>query len=539
MSKLFEIFGKGITIDTTELIWHWLMTVRTQHQPAPPPWQQELDQVLEHMAVYKLCEADESLRLYLFEYPECIFGRITAGALCLKENEPAQAFKQLQSVYFRQPSNTMALYTMGYCKERLGQLPEALEFYQDCVKFKSHLQLPRQRMAAIYLQTGRVDKAIHEYEMLTTEHPEDISSHVLLGYLYLTNGHYDSAVDSFNMAILTHPDNFDEGASTQELQSLVENGAYEEAIEQVEKMMEQLGPQPDLYVQLADVYSRIGMSGEAITCYQNALKIQPIYLEAAIKLGSHHLKQQQFCKAAEQFNQAGEINDEIVDAYLGLCIAQYRSDKEDDAHQTLSLASAIHQNSVVLYSETAMLHLQSSVDDHERQPEISERTIIRIDDTIHAHKEYLQRFPASADVHYKYGILLHAAGRYEGAVEAYQKALEINETHYRARIKLALVLFETQGVSEALSILFESPAMDMNLLNLHYKTAMLFCDQKQFARALRHLKQSMIENENQETYNNIELVLENLGLIDRAVNNWKKLSEIAESIICSADLVPE
>ena len=69
------------------------------------------------------------------------------------------------------------------------------------------------------------------------------------------------------------------------------------------------------------------------------------------------------------------------------------------------------------------------------------------------------------------------------------------------------------------------------MMKLHYKTAMLFCDQKQFTRALRHLKASLQQEDATDVYQNIELVLENLGLIDRTLSNWKRLSEIAENIL--------
>ena len=135
-------------------------------------------------------------------------GRMAAASVCLLQNEPEEAIQQAQSVYWRQPANTMALYVLGHCHERLGNIEQALEFYQDCIKFKSYLQLPRQRMAAIYLKEGRLDRAVKEYEMLTSEHPDDISSIILLGYLYLEFGKLTQAIDTFNLAILSHPDNF-------------------------------------------------------------------------------------------------------------------------------------------------------------------------------------------------------------------------------------------------------------------------------------------------------------------------------------------
>jgi tetratricopeptide (TPR) repeat protein len=124
----------------------------------------------------------------------------------------------------------MAIYIMGYCRERLGQVAEAIECYQDCLKFKRHLQLPRQRLAAIWMRSGRLDKTIHEYEQLTAEHPDDIASLVLLGYLYVAVQDYERAIDTFNMAIISHPDNFLEVREDDDIETLAQNGLFDQAL---------------------------------------------------------------------------------------------------------------------------------------------------------------------------------------------------------------------------------------------------------------------------------------------------------------------
>ena len=86
-----------------------------------------------------------------------------AAGICLHKNEIAEAIEALQSVYLREPNNTMALYALGHCYERLGHEAEAVEFYQDCLKFKNYLQLPRQRLGAVYFKNGQIEKTIIEF----------------------------------------------------------------------------------------------------------------------------------------------------------------------------------------------------------------------------------------------------------------------------------------------------------------------------------------------------------------------------------------
>ena len=128
----------------------------------------------------------------------------------------------------------MALYALGYCYERLGKESQAIEFYQDCLKFKSYLQLPAQRLAAIYFKNGQLEKTIEQYEILKNEYPDDISTLVTLGHLYIATTRYMQAIETFNTAILIHPDNFH---NQDDIDRLIVDGQFQEALEQLENTL--------------------------------------------------------------------------------------------------------------------------------------------------------------------------------------------------------------------------------------------------------------------------------------------------------------
>jgi tetratricopeptide (TPR) repeat protein len=530
MSKLLEIFGKGIVINTVELIWHWLDQNLPQNDIAEPA-KEQLTAVLDHLANHEMVQAEDKLKRYLFEAPDCCYGRMAAAAVCLRNNDPRQAMEQAQSVYFRQSSNTMALYIMGYCHERLGHVAEAVECYQDCLKFKHHLQLPRQRLAAIWLRSGRLDKTIHEYELLTSEHPDDISSLVLLGYLYSAAQDYERAIDTFNLAIISHPDNFLEVKENDEIETLLQNSMYEQALERIQWLIEQVGPMPDLIVRMADVYGRWGRDGEAIACFEHAIRIQPNSLEAMIKLGTHYLRSRRFSLAAEQFNQAAEINDEIVDAYIGLATAYKCSGDLNEAGRTLSLSSSIQQNSTLLFSEAATLHFQAIVDDGRLDDVSDNKVVVLINDVIRAHKDQVRHFESRADVHYKYGILMMVENNYPEAIGAFEKTIHLNPIHYRARNKLCLCLHDNSRVDDAMNIITHSQLLSSAVLESYYRTAILYCDKAAFAKAVQKIQTRMGESiQNTEVHTNLEIILENLGMVDRAFTNWHRMIETAGNL---------
>ncbi len=147
----------------------------------------------------------------------------------------------------------------------------------------------------------------------------------------------------------------------------------------------------------------MGGISDAIALYQQALRICPDFLEVTIKLGTSYLKMHADQLAAQQFNKAIEINDEIVEAYTGLAAAQKLAGQPAEALNTLSLASAIQPNSSFLFAETAKLILKAALEANLLPAPTDGRTLEQ--SVLAAHERQSARFPNNPDLHYRLGIL--------------------------------------------------------------------------------------------------------------------------------------
>ncbi|KPK44810.1 MAG: hypothetical protein AMJ65_02005 [Phycisphaerae bacterium SG8_4] len=529
MSRLLEILGRAITVDTAELIWHWLKAV------GPPAGDSESDKgrclarAVELIGQMKLDAGAEQLRMHLFENPSCTYGRLATAAICLHNSQLQHAINELESVYMRQPTNTMALYALGHCYERLGKEAQAVEFYQDCLKFKRYLELPIQRLAAVYFKNGQLERAIEQYELLQSEHPDDILTRIMLGHLYMVTGRYAHAIETFNTAILMHPDNFH--AQDDEADHLIASGELYEALEVIEDMLQTEPGRTDLLIRRADVLRMLGATTDALAQYEEAVRLCPDLLEATIKLGTQYLQMDQDQLAAEQFNRAVELNDQIVDAYIGLASSQKAAGTTSEALGTLSLAAAIQPNSSLLFAETAMLRFKAGLGQDftsqaRNQPGGLTAAVIR------AHHQQLAQHPQNADLHYRLGLLMLNAGSILDAARSFKAALEINSVYARARSKLAICLFELNHQREALDSLPRRECLDKDTLELHYQTALLYCDKLKFASSLINLEHQLETNfACSDATVNISIILQNLGLLDRVAATWDSLTDTARQAI--------
>jgi len=514
MSKLLEILGRGVAVNTADLIWYWLNSIESYRNNSNSEQYQQLGKIVGLIRNMKQEAARDQLNVYLFGNPSCVLGRMASAAEYLQNNDLDKAIEELTHIYKCQPSNTMALYALGHCYERVGKESRAVEFYQDCLKFKKYLQLPRQRLAAIYLKNNQLEKTLNEYEILKNEYPDDISTLVALGHLYIATAKYTQAIEAFNTAILMHPDNFN--ADDNNIESLIADGQLQDALEQLTDLLEKEPERTDLILKRADVLSMLGATADALSQYQEAIRICPDFLEATIKIGTQYLQLNDEQSAAQCFNKAVEINDRIVDSYIGLALAQKSAGMHSDALATLSLAAAIQPNSSLLFAETATLQFKAGVAQTTR--------IHPIDAVIAAHRQQIAHNPQNPDLNYRLGVLLMSVGRINDAIEAFQIALDINLTYGRARSKMVLCLFETGHKNSALDLLVGPECLGEDMLKLHYKVAILFCDSIKFASSLINLEQSMQDNfANADVAVNISIVLQNLGLLDTAEVTWDNL----------------
>lgn len=518
MSKLLEILGRAIAVNTAGLLWHWIDTVSKSNANSDG-----IEEVLDLISVGSFDIAEERTAKYLLEKPNCVVGRMCAAALCLEKSDLKGSIENLQTIYCKQPTNTIALYAMGHCYERLGKEAEAIEFYQDCLKFKNYLEFPRLRLAAIYYKNGQLERVLQEYRKQLQEYPDDIETFVLLGYLYMESGDYEAAAEAFSSAILVHPDNFNTPATEEEnVKEILDQQGPCQAIDYLNELIEKMPSAADLYVQLAEIYINVDEFAQAVVCYEKAIKIEPNYLAAYIKLGTLHMTNSNMSLAAGLFNRAAAINDEIVDAYVGLAKAQGKRGEDASAWATLELAATIAQNSSILLNETARLRL-IAVSTSEEDKRVSERLVLET-----LENEYAQN-PGNLSVGYALGTILMKYEQYKKAVEKFADIVRQSETNYRALSKLIICHTELGEKHKALKFLNTADNAGSELVGLHYKTALLYCNRSAFINAVQITREEHEEFEPETTMVTLNETLQNMGLVDRAYSCWNLLSEMVNT----------
>ena len=517
MNQTLEVFGRGVTVDTADLIAGWLCEYRGL-KDRRGELESGLDEIVSLLVEKKPDALESALRRYLFSHPHCVPGHLVCAASALQNRDLALAVEELVWVYAKQPSNTVCLYALGFCHELLGQASKAIEYYQDCLKFKMNLELPLQRLAAIYVKNRQFDHAIEQYERLKKMFPDDISLQVTLGYLQATSGNSVGAINTFNAAILLHPDSL--LFQDCELERLVDENEFHDALDYIDMQLDTYPGRADLLAKKGDILTMLGETSEAISAYSESLNLCPGFLDVAVKLGTLHMKNENFLPAASLFVKAMEINDQITDAYLGLAMAHRRSRDTNGALAAMCSASMILPNSILLFCETAKLLVTTlygrgsggaahgGLMEEELPDSVGQAAAIE------AHKAQIAMQPNNPAPYYRLGIMQLRTEGPHVAKKAFRQALTICPTYCRANAKLSLCLLGEGDNEGALQRLELNDSLTAESLGLHYHTALLNLSND----LTRNLTESDVASQ-------IAVLLEGMGVVDKAEALWDGLQE--------------
>ena len=530
MNQTLEVFGRGVTVDTASLLTGWLCEYRA-FKDKEGGLEGGLDEIVSLLAEKKPEALESALRCYLFSHPDCIPAHLAYAASALQNRDLALAVEELVWVYAKQPSNTVCLYALGFCHELRGQAPKAIEYYQDCLKFKMNLELPLQRLAAIYVKNRQFDHAIEQYQCLKNILPDDISLQVTLGYLQAASGDPGGAINTFNAAILLHPDSL--LFQDSELERLVDEHELHDALDYIDVQPATYPGRADLLAKKGDILVMLGETSEAISAYSESMNLCPGFLDVAVKLGTLHMKNENLLPAASLFVQAMEINDQITDAYLGLALAHRRSQDTNGALAAMYSASMILPNSVLLFCETAKLLVTTlygrsrggaahggGLMEEELPDGVGPAT------AIDAHKAQIAMQPSNPAPYYRLGMMQLKTEGPHVAKEAFRQAVTICPTYCRANAKLSLCLLGDGDNEGALERLELNDTLTAESFELHYQTALLYSDRLKFASSLLNLSQNLTRNLTEIDFApQIAVVLEGMGVVDKAEALWDGLQE--------------
>ncbi|MBN2063207.1 MAG: tetratricopeptide repeat protein [Sedimentisphaerales bacterium] len=538
MSFALELLGKGLEGDLMRFILPFAtpltsddLTMLQQAINKKPDHIANQLRLAIHFVQSGSTESAEKVFDAILKYnPSHLDAHLARASMYASSGDLDKAIEQLEEAQKFFPEDVRIIYGIAHCLERQGEIDRACEHYLRVAHSKPSLKQAWQRLAAIELYRNDLDQAIGYCNELKNRFPEDAWNYMISAQLSFMNEDYKKAIEDFEKGLLIEPENFDD--RDDDVETMVKDGNMEQAIELVKQAIEEEnGAFPTTYVRLGDLYSQIGADKESVMSYNHALEIYPGYLEAAVKLGTQHMRMHRYHLAAESFNNAVEINDRIIAAYIGLGVSQFLAGSPEIAEDTFDLACALEPNTNLLFAEINRLHIKLAIQNNQitdiDQSQIGYEGNDLLDAQFARYRRGLEANPNKAELHYNYAILLRSKGMIDNAIRHYTRALETNPSFQRARFKLGMALREKKEFERATSEFVKGMQVGTEHCELHYKLALMYCDKLQFAMALEHIEANPQDAQGGISLGaNLNLALQNMGLVNRADAAWRMVCEL-------------
>jgi tetratricopeptide (TPR) repeat protein len=526
---LLEVLGRGLENDLHELLCPcWVGAISSEE--SPDALQQKLSEGLALWGRGQASQAEALLHQASGAESCGVAARAALACLHVESGDLSSALGQLRGLGRLCPDNPVVEFSLGLCYEQLGHAVSAMVHYNRAVALNPQFAPGRKRLAATALSAGRNDEAIRQYEALCRIEPENLTLRASLGSLHLHAGRHVSAAEAFENAVAMEPENW--SLEDPQTHRLIGQGKVREAISRAHDQLSEQGPFADLHLRLANLYSMVGEDEEAQRHYAEALDIQPGYLEATIKLATHHLLFGRWGLSAELFARSAELNERLLANYLGMGVCRAAAGHQAPAVEAFDLAGAVEPNSTLLLAQTVRLHWKLAQTDAIAGKDPFQESVGSesfhghvLQDELERHAEYVQAHPEQAEARYVFGALLRSAGRSAEAAEHYLRASSQHPTFMPALAKAGVMLKEHGRDEEAARYFHRMFTVSEEQLSFHYRLGLLYNGRFATDAMARQLGLEADPEVNEAAARDrLRLSLVTMGLLDRGAALWQDLA---------------
>ncbi|HQO48451.1 MAG TPA: tetratricopeptide repeat protein, partial [Paludibacteraceae bacterium] len=131
------------------------------------------------------------------------------GYCCQRMDDLKQALNYYQEAELLEPDNKWTLRKIAYCSRRLGQYEVALDYYQRLDKLQPDSTSVLMNMAICYFQQEKYQDALSVYFKMLYLSPDNPKIWRLITWCYFIIGNFASARKYCEKAIADHPINSD------------------------------------------------------------------------------------------------------------------------------------------------------------------------------------------------------------------------------------------------------------------------------------------------------------------------------------------
>ncbi|HEY5584485.1 MAG TPA: tetratricopeptide repeat protein [Ruminiclostridium sp.] len=341
-----------------------------------------------------------------------------------------------------------------------------------------------------------------------------------IGVTYLNMGKVDFALDNFEKSLEINPS----FSSSKEGMGRVfaKNGRKLEAVKCYEEILEKDCNNYAICLLLGIMFTEMNSVGQAENCFEQCIKIRSDRPEAYTEFGKLLISQKKYLEAAKVFRCYTSIKEDDYYGHYNLASCYYQTKELNKAISEYERATILNPKSYNCFFNVALIYEEKQ--EYERAIECYKNAILMKIDFVDAYNNLgilfskqqrqiealttytngLKVSPNNFRLYYNMGVVLFDLRRYEDAADAFIKAVEINPQDNEVYYYLGASLTELKKYDEA--IVAYSKALNENISEgeIYYNIASVYALMKKQDIAIDNLKKAISTNPSirEEIYQN-------------------------------------
>lgn len=399
------------------------------------------------------------------------------------------------------PDDAEAHANLGAIYQKKNNFTAALEQYTKAEELNPSNITTRLNLGTLYQAQKDFDTAIEAYDSIIAYNPNIMQAYLYKAQCYRDMGNLDAALQNYKLALNLEPTN---QAIKDEMFAMYETKMTpQQKMDYIYQQLQKAPSDASLNYRYAYELHKAGKISDAITYYNQSIKLNPQNEDAYINLAQCYQQQGNFEQARSILTNAKGIFPE-------------------NTMIKKQLAAIDAESSSYLYTKASELFnqkkFQEAISMYQKIIPATPEALIGIgacyqslNDNASAANYYVKSLtldPQNSDTAYYAALAYSNIENYKLAKDYAKKALTINTNNKNAKELLtyvieqentekmdkAIELFDKQQYTQALALLTEVITQDPKDSNAYYYRAIVYDAQKKYALAINDYKKALIYN---------------------------------------------
>lgn len=363
----------------------------------------------------KFEEAEEHFRRAIDAGGAVLEARIGLARVLQAKEDLQGAEDALRSILDEEPGHRQTVFDLATLLAGTNRISQAIALLRTTTDDDTRFFAGRGRLAALLLAAGRDNESYKVATDLLKDSPGHIPAHQTLGTLFLRKRLPALTIEHARRA-LSHGES---SVRTFRLLSsgLVADGQFSDAKPRLERLLEELPDDPDIFTQLALCHLNLGELDEAAERLSRAIALRPGHHEVITQLGVIHLRRRDLSASTSAFREALSLQPTNA-AYMNN-LAVVLADTPgalDEAKQLAMKASQALPDSPPIQDTLGWILLQQG----------------RTEEALRLLEVAAERLPRDGGTQYHYAVALQKSGKVEEARDQARRALAVSDNFYHA-----------------------------------------------------------------------------------------------------------